>query len=249
MAAALIELSEVLRSKIDKDKITTSESLLIGNCMAKSVKNFFIGAVASSAVVYRATRRLGRWYSFYLSAGSGLLIGRMVIDRSANACLEQILSIEGSRMQRELANIILWKHRESPSRMQMVLKYFHPEVVFTDQKPDKPFIRWRARNVYEDETPSQRTEDNGDCSDDVDAKALSPSQSKSKLDPANTFHSNLGEDLLTDPLDCIVFGNQESSEEIRHADGANIRRSQRRARRTARRHHRDHETYSHSTKG
>ncbi|PKU77428.1 hypothetical protein MA16_Dca023356 [Dendrobium catenatum] len=229
----------------------------------------------------------------------------------------------------QLHDSILWKHRESPSRMQMVLKYFYPEVVFTDQKPDTPLIRWRARNVYEDETTSQRIEDNGDCSDDVDAKALSPGQSKqcpffgvnlavllprapqpalpddeakalclcspqstlkqnfsfdfissralepkrkwtsqaracsfgelelefewlfggSKLGPVNTFHGNLGEDLLTDPLDCIVFGNQESSEEIHHADGAKIRRSQRRAQRTGRRHHRDHETYSHSTKG
>ncbi|XP_020591730.1 uncharacterized protein LOC110032433 isoform X3 [Phalaenopsis equestris] len=250
MTAVLLELSEVLRSKTDEDKITNSERMLIGNCMVKSVKNCLIGAFVSSAVVYSATRRLGRWYRFYLSAGSAMLIGRLLIDRSANSCLEHILSIEGSRMQRELANIILWKHRESPSRMQLVHKYFYPEVVFTDLKPDEPLIRLRARNAYEDQTASGRTEDNDGSCDDVDAKTQSTSQSKRNPSNANTSQSNPGEDLLADPLEFIIFGNQEPSEQIR-ADGAENPRSRRRAHRTARRHHRDHhtETHSHSTEG
>ncbi|XP_020591729.1 uncharacterized protein LOC110032433 isoform X2 [Phalaenopsis equestris] len=255
MTAVLLELSEVLRSKTDEDKITNSERMLIGNCMVKSVKNCLIGAFVSSAVVYSATRRLGRWYRFYLSAA--MLIGRLLIDRSANSCLEHILSIEEIHccpyfacFNMQFHDSILWKHRESPSRMQLVHKYFYPEVVFTDLKPDEPLIRLRARNAYEDQTASGRTEDNDGSCDDVDAKTQSTSQSKRNPSNANTSQSNPGEDLLADPLEFIIFGNQEPSEQIR-ADGAENPRSRRRAHRTARRHHRDHhtETHSHSTEG
>ncbi|KAK8938197.1 hypothetical protein KSP40_PGU018958 [Platanthera guangdongensis] len=55
MADALLLLSEALRSKTGEDKMTPSERQLIYNCLAKMTKNFFVGAAASSALVYRET--------------------------------------------------------------------------------------------------------------------------------------------------------------------------------------------------
>ncbi|KAG0492718.1 hypothetical protein HPP92_005853 [Vanilla planifolia] len=231
MAAPLLDLSEVLRSRTDKDKVTTSESTLISGCMVKAVKKFFTGAILSSALVYSATSRLGGWYRFYLSAGSAMVAGRLMLDRSANACLEQILGMEGSRMQRELANIILKKYRGSPSRMQLVYKHFYPERVFGETDLDKPFLRWRIRNGYVDGNASRRREDHCDSGD-----LLADETTSSEQSVGNVGADLLG-DFLVDPLDCIL-GDLRQDEGFRHADAEEVPRRRPHRHRAARRHRR-----------
>ncbi|KAK8933823.1 hypothetical protein KSP39_PZI015395 [Platanthera zijinensis] len=235
MADALLLLSEALRSKTGEDKMTPSERQLIYNCLAKMTKNFFVGAAVSSALVYRATRRFGHWHSIFLSAGPALFVGNLVFNRSGNACLDQILNIEGSRMQRELADIILRNFWKNPSRMRLVQKHFYPEFVFTDLSPDKALVKLRARNIYLDGTASERIEDHSINEDDDNAETQSFGESTSNLDAVNTFQNDLDGDFLADPLDCI-FGIQQQSQDICHSGGAETTRIVRHAHKRGRRH-------------
>lgn len=235
MADALLLLSEALRSKTDEDKMTSSEKQLVYNCLSKMTKNFFVGAAVSSALVYKATRRFGHWQSIFLSTGPGLFVGNLVFNWSGNACLDQILSIEGSRMQRELADIVLKNFWKNPSRMRLVQKHFYPEFVFTDLTPDKALVRLRARNIYLDGTASELIEGHSAFEDDDNVETQSFGESKSNLDAVNTSQSNLGGDFLADPLDC-VFGIQQLGEDIRHSGGTETTTTVRHAHKRGRRH-------------
>ncbi|XP_010917756.1 uncharacterized protein [Elaeis guineensis] len=212
MGDVLVELEDVLRSKPNKEKITAGEELVLQTCKARAIRNFTLGACFSSAVVW---------------TGSAMLTGMWRFDRSLNSCLDQILGFEGSRMQRELANIILTKHRDNLSRVQLVKKHFYPEQVFNDLNPDKPFLRWRSRNFYVDNSAVQKTEGPEDSSylDKLDTQ------------PRHSTRS-LGGDMTADPLDC-VFGYPDSDMEFAHSDDMRTHpRRQMRSHRRAHRHRR-----------
>ncbi|XP_008804949.2 uncharacterized protein LOC103718080 [Phoenix dactylifera] len=226
MGDVLAELEDVLRSKPTEEKITAGEELVLQTCKSRAIRDFTLGAGFSSAVVWTATRRLTHGQRFNISVGSAMLTGMWRFDRSLNSCLDQILGLEGSRMQRELTNIILTKHRDNVSRVQLVGKHFYPEQVFNDLNPDKPFLRWRSRNLYMDNTAVQKIEGPEDSS----------YHDKPDIQPRYSTRS-LGGDMLADPLDCI-FGYPESNVEITHSDemGTYPRRRLRSLKRAHRRH-------------
>ncbi|XP_072977691.1 uncharacterized protein [Typha angustifolia] len=206
MGDVLGELEEILRSKPNKDKITSGEEMILQSCKAKAIRDFTVVACASSAIVWSATRRLTHAQRFNFAVGSAMIGGMWKFGNSLDACVDQILGIEGSRMQRELANLILTKHSNNKSKVQLVSKHFYPEQVFSDLNPDKPFLRWRSRHLYIDNASLQRTEDieHGGYHDKPD------------IQPKQTARAPVG-DMVADPLDCI-FGLPESSKEINQSN-------------------------------
>ncbi|XP_064995730.1 uncharacterized protein LOC135631777 [Musa acuminata AAA Group] len=243
MRTVLVELEEVLRSKSEREKITPSEELVLQTCKSKSIRDFTVGFLVSSAAVwtgknmkyvarlYRrwreiSTRRLTRALRFNLSLGSGTFLGMWGFDRSLSSCIDRMMQLEGSRIQRELANIILAKHANEASSVKLVSKHFFPEQVFSDLNPDESIFRWRLRNLYIDSTASQgtqRIEDGGDHD-------IQPNQS--------TFQSSHVGDMTAYPLDC-VFGYPDGNSEMMQSDDSGVPPRRRlRAHRKANRRHR-----------
>nr|DAD19576.1 TPA_asm: hypothetical protein HUJ06_021039 [Nelumbo nucifera] len=148
MGDALLELEQVLRSS--KHKLTDEEVNVLRVCRGKASRDFTITACISSGVVWTVTQRLRYALRINLSAGAAILSGLWRFDRSLDSCLDHILALQGSRMQKELANIILTKYQDNPWRMQLINKHFFPEKVFDDSDVDKPISRWRHRNFFGD---------------------------------------------------------------------------------------------------
>uniref|UniRef100_A0A6V7QSR1 Uncharacterized protein n=1 Tax=Ananas comosus var. bracteatus TaxID=296719 RepID=A0A6V7QSR1_ANACO len=228
MGEVLAELEEVLRSKPSKDRVSAWEEAVLQSCKARAIRDFTVGACVSSAIVWSACRRLTHGQRFNISVGSAIIGGMWKFDRSLNACVEQILGLEGSRIQKELASLILTKHSDNTSKVQLVSKHFYPEQVFNDLNPDKPFIRWRSRNAYVDNSSlQQRSEDNED-SNSYDGRDR-------QLKQIN--RSAVG-DMIADPLECI-FGYPESGMEANQDDNkGTLHKRQLRARKRAHRRYR-----------
>ncbi|XP_064999483.1 uncharacterized protein LOC135633666 isoform X2 [Musa acuminata AAA Group] len=211
MRTVLVELEEVLRSKSEREKITPSEELVLQTCKSKSIRDFTVGFLVSSAAVW---------------TGSGTFLGMWGFDRSLSSCIDRMMQLEGSRIQRELANIILAKHANEASSVKLVSKHFFPEQVFSDLNPDESIFRWRLRNLYIDSTASQgtqRIEDGGDHD-------IQPNQS--------TFQGSHVGDMTAYPLDC-VFGYPDGNSEMMQSDDTGVPPRRRlRAHRKANRRHR-----------
>ncbi|KAF8392371.1 hypothetical protein HHK36_022713 [Tetracentron sinense] len=192
MGEVLFQLERTLRSR--QDKLTREEEAVLHTCKANAVREFTISACVASAVVW---------------TGAAALSGIWRFDKSLDSCLDHILALEGSRMQKELANLILTKHRDDPWKMHLINKHFYTEKVFDDSSLDQPLSRWRHRNVFSDNVSrSQRTHNGETCSEKTD---LEPKQ----------FSMNPGVDVIADPLEC-VFGYLGTGEEIHHPDTTGV---------------------------
>ncbi|RRT64725.1 hypothetical protein B296_00006997, partial [Ensete ventricosum] len=138
--------------RILQEKITPSEELVLQTCKSKSIRDFTVGFLASSAAVWTGT-----------SNSVGLIQGYNQ---------ETYTSAEVQLVPRILA-----KHATEVSCVKLVSKHFFPEQVFSDLNPDEPIFRWRLRNIYIDSTVSQgtneRIEDGGNC----DKYDIDPNQS------------------------------------------------------------------------
>lgn len=224
MGEALAELEQILRSS--KDKLTREEEIILQACKAKAVRDFTLGAGVASIVTWAATRKLSYGYRINCSGGAAVLTGFWRFGRSLNSCVDQILALEGTRMQRLLAHLILTKHQNDEGRMQLVNRHFYVESVFDDSNPDQLLARWRHRNFFGDNAAQRTNDENYD--------------NKPELEPKQ-FTSSPAEDLIADPLDCIL-GHAGYVDEIPHADSAITTpgrriRNHRRAHRRHRAHH------------
>ncbi|OVA15500.1 hypothetical protein BVC80_9035g14 [Macleaya cordata] len=223
--------------QMQKYKLTPAEEDIIQTCKARAIRDFTLTAFVTSGVVWTATRRLGYGYRINLCGGAGIFSGMWLFDRSLNSCLDNILSLEGSRMQSELAKILLTKHRDNPWTMKIIKKHFYPEKVFDDSSLDKPISRWRFRNYYGDSAAeSQRSNDSEtyDTNTDLEPKQFTdPSPMQSLLQMSSSA------EVTADPFDC-VFGYPEAREEIRHPDTTEV--SPKRRIRSHKRTHRQHRT-------
>ncbi|KAL8486422.1 hypothetical protein ACS0TY_023203 [Phlomoides rotata] len=147
MADAIFDLEHVLRSK--PEQATLQELSIIRAWKAQAKAAFYLGLSGGSAVAWLATRRLTKVSSplrLALTSGAGAVCGVWLCARSLGSSVEGILSLEGSRIQREMANIMLSKHHDNPWVQRLVSKHFYPEEVYVDSSTDKPVFRWRYRN-------------------------------------------------------------------------------------------------------
>ncbi|KAG6466624.1 uncharacterized protein LOC122036427 isoform X1 [Zingiber officinale] len=247
----LLELEKTLRSKSNGEKITPREELVLDACKSKSIRDFTVGFCASSAAVWAASRRLQQAQRFNLSISSAIFCGMWRFNNSLNVCVDQLLALEGSRIQRELANVILTKHANSPEKVKLVRKHYYPEQVFSDLNPDKTTFRWRLRNVYMDGT-SHRT-DSVEDNDNHDKQDLQPDQFSYQGAPGgdmivDRYQGAPVGDMIVDPLD-FIFGYPESNKEIKQSDNTVVpsKRRLRAYKRWLRRHQAHHESTDSNT--
>ncbi|PQQ11101.1 uncharacterized protein Pyn_08342 [Prunus yedoensis var. nudiflora] len=228
MGEVLFELEQHFRSK--QVNLTPEERTLLLTCKSKALREFTFGSLAAATVAWTASSKLNKLIRINLSGGAAALFGLWRISRSLDSCVNHILSQDGSRMQAELANIMVRKYQNDPSRMRLISKQFYSEKVFDDATSDQPTIRWRYRNYFSDNiTHGRETNDSDSYSNsqgDSDKGSHGNPHNTSGSDSRHTKNvsdkkwvkfdpkqvpTNSGVDAMVDPLDC-VFGNTTSEE-------------------------------------
>ncbi|OWM74284.1 hypothetical protein CDL15_Pgr008598 [Punica granatum] len=235
MGDALVDLEQVLVSKQD---LTRAEANIMLACKARAIKDFTVGACVGSGVVW---------------AGAAVFLGLWKFGKSLDSSVDNILALEGSRMQRELASIIVKKYQDNPRKMHLISKHFYSEEVFDDSTPDKPKLRWRYRNFFSDNVAHGQSTSETDTKNVSDQPYHSRShwnpQNKPQINSSNSPNShgteetklevrrspiNAGVDMMGDPL-VYVFGESTTKEEI-HLPTTSAASSKAQASRSRRRH-------------
>ncbi|XVF84693.1 hypothetical protein PTKIN_Ptkin17bG0058400 [Pterospermum kingtungense] len=239
MAEALLELENNLRSI--KEPLTQQEENFFVRYRAKALNQFTAGVFAGGGLVWAATWKLHRLLRLTFSGGAATILGFAGLGRSIDSSVDHVLALDGTRMQRELANIIVKKYPKDPWMMQLISKHFYLEEVF-DDSTSEPMLRWRYQNFFGDYNVNQ------DLGTPDDSQDVSHNATSSNLDSKKAGLSSeripvsFGSDLMVDPLDC-VFGYTATSDEIHHSttpgvSGKSQSRAHKRAHRRRRlRHH------------
>ncbi|MQM05378.1 hypothetical protein Taro_038181 [Colocasia esculenta] len=178
--------------------------------------------------------------------GAALVLGGWTFDRSLNFSVGRILVAHGTRMQKELAKInstehlmlhgsVMTKSLQNPS--SPISKIFYAEHVYDDTTRDKPLIRWRARNLYEDNVTV------ADSLKDSSSSKNLPSGSEPKEHTWKTSGDTIAglSELIADPLDCVLGYSEAGGGETPQSAGVVSRRELRAHRRRRRRHQMRHE--------
>ncbi|KAB2625424.1 hypothetical protein D8674_017084 [Pyrus ussuriensis x Pyrus communis] len=223
MGEALFELGQHLRYK--QVKLTPEEIKLLFTCKSKAVREFTFGGLAAATVAWTASKKLNKFVRLNLSGGAAAIFGLWIFSRSLNSCVDHILSQDGSRLQAELATIMVKKYQNDPSMMRLISKQFYSEKVFDDANSDQPTLRWRYRNYFSDNITHGRRTDYSNPQGDSEQASHGDHQSASDSDSRNIQNDsdkkrfapkqvpmNSNVDSMVDPFDC-VFGNT-SGEEI-----------------------------------
>ncbi|XP_024463316.2 uncharacterized protein LOC7473412 isoform X1 [Populus trichocarpa] len=221
------------------EALTLEEANILQTCKSKAVRHFTAGVITGAAVAWAATWKLSRFAQANISGGAAALFGFWRFNKSLDTCVDHILAMDGSRLQKELANIMANKYQDDPWSMHRLNKHFYSENVFVDSNSDRPIIRRRNRNFFVDDVAyGQRTHDSDSHNVshvDSDVKRADVESKKVPMKP--------GADVMEDPLECI-FGFMASVEEIHHpvASGKPARvlnRSQKRSHHRRRMRHRE----------
>ncbi|KAL5098618.1 hypothetical protein RYX36_002945 [Vicia faba] len=232
MGEALFDLEQLLISK--KEKLTPQEEGILLSCKGKAVRNFTASSLLGGAAVWAATGKLRKAFRVNLSAGAGAFCGLWIFSRSLYSCADHILTLDGSILQKELANIMVTKYQNDPSLMKLISKHFYSERIYDDSTSNTPKLRWRYRNFFSDNAINgKRTHDHGsyNTSDDSHNDSCDKSQgysnslkkSQGKFENitdsqrttrgTNQNFVNPGSDIMSevDPLDCL-FGDVPAEE-------------------------------------
>ncbi|WVZ09447.1 hypothetical protein V8G54_013977 [Vigna mungo] len=257
------DLEKVIISK--KENLTPREANILLSWKTRFLSDFTASALAGGAAAWTATRNLGKAQAFqvnlpgtpfslskairaYLSVGAGTICGHWLGNRILYSRADLILAMDGSTLQKELANIMVTKYQNDPSVMRLISKHFYLERIFDDSS-NNPKLRWRYRNFFSEAVHGRRTrdQDSYDKSEDHSRKdsndksqGKSENVTNSKKPNHETKHTFINSAPDTpwesDPLDC-VFGYSHPLEETIHSDSANKQpsRTQNRAHRRSRR--------------
>ncbi|KAL3634531.1 hypothetical protein CASFOL_021585 [Castilleja foliolosa] len=205
----LPELEKVLRSsKRANVPLTLQESKVLMACREQSLRDFYVVLCGSVGNFARSTRRLLRSSDRgNLALGVGAACSFWTRLRSDKSSVQHILSLEGSRIQKELINILMKKYQHMPWVMQLLSKQFYSEEVYDDSSVDRPTFRWRYRNFSGEPFNHYQSIYYGDepDSNENDTKKVT-------LEP-NQVHMKVSGDAPDDPFD-LVFGFSESAENV-----------------------------------
>ncbi|XP_073267174.1 uncharacterized protein [Populus alba] len=142
------------------EALTLEEANILQTCKSKAVRQFTGGVITGATVAWAATWKLSRFAQANISGGAAALFGFWRFNQSLDTCVDHILAMDGSRLQKELANIMANKYRDDPWSMHRLNKHFYSENVFVDSNSDRPIIRLRNRNFFVDDAAyGQRTHD------------------------------------------------------------------------------------------
>ncbi|OMO80761.1 hypothetical protein CCACVL1_12774 [Corchorus capsularis] len=234
MSSVLFDLEETLRAKKD---LTLEEEAIMEKWKSKAVGSFFEGVLAGSAIGALATVpwKLHKLLWWTMTSGAVTIFAFRRFRSSIHSSLDDILASDRTRMQRELANIIVKKYRHEPLLMQLISKNFYSEEVYDDSSSELQ-IRCRYRNFFSDISYDQET-DNDSQNDSHKAAASSDSHKKfdsKRIDSSSKqIPVDSGVDLMEDPLD-FIFGHTATTEENHHSTTSSVpsraqRRTQKRA--------------------
>ncbi|KAG5219249.1 Mitochondrial intermediate peptidase [Salix suchowensis] len=98
MGEALFDLEQLLKSQ--KEALTLEEANILQTCKFKAVRQFTAGVITGAT-----TWKLSRFAQANISGGNAI----KALDDclfSFDTCVDHILAMDGSRLQKELANII-----------------------------------------------------------------------------------------------------------------------------------------------
>ncbi|XP_057783461.1 uncharacterized protein LOC131001167 [Salvia miltiorrhiza] len=224
---ALLDLGPVPGSK--KGQWTPEEVNLLHSWKAPARRDFYVGGLVGSVASWLVMKRLPQKPRLLLSAGTGVVFGLTLLVRSANSSLDYMLSLHGTRVQRELVLRMLNRHQNDPRVHQRISKYFYAEVVYNDSSVDKALYRWRYRNSSGDLiTPqTQGSPETNSNENDVKMTAKETKQ----------VYASAGGNTVENPFD-LIFGLPESIEEVPDQPDAPRILSRRQTRREKRLHHR-----------
>ncbi|KAG6757459.1 hypothetical protein POTOM_037771 [Populus tomentosa] len=158
MGEALFDLEQVLRSQ--KETLTHQEMNILQSCKSKAVRQFTFGVLTGATVAWAATWKLSRFARANISGGAAIFFGFWRFGKSLDSGVDHILAMDGSRMQKELANIMVNKYRDDPWTMQHLNRRFYSEKVFDDSNLHRPMLSLQYRNSFGDNVAyGQRTHD------------------------------------------------------------------------------------------
>ncbi|KAL9410621.1 hypothetical protein AB3S75_044404 [Citrus x aurantiifolia] len=187
MGEVLFELEQVLRTK--QERLTSGEANILLTSKSRALRDFTAGFLIGSGITWLATWKLNKFLRVNISGGAAVVFGLWRFGRSIESSVDQILAANGSRLQKELANIMVNKYRDNPWGMQLMTKHFYSEKVYDDSALDQPKLRWRYKNYFSDNVPqSQRTHESdsqGESHSDSDTEAYNEAHSHLKNDPGS----------------------------------------------------------------
>ncbi|KAJ6981723.1 hypothetical protein NC653_024965 [Populus alba x Populus x berolinensis] len=158
MGEALFDLEQVLRSQ--KETLTHQEMNILQSCKSKAVRQFTFGVLTGATVAWAATWKLSWFARANISGGAAIFFGFWRFGKSLDSGVDHILAMDGSRMQKELANIMVNKYRDDPWTMQHLNRRFYSEKVFDDSNLHMPILSLQYRNSFGDNVAyGQRTHD------------------------------------------------------------------------------------------
>ncbi|KAM7488586.1 hypothetical protein LguiB_026070 [Lonicera macranthoides] len=220
MGEALFELEQILRSKHHREKLTSQEANVLMTCKGRAIREFTIGAGVGGCISW---------------LGTAIFSGLWRFGQSLDSCIERILGMEGTRIQKELATIMLKKYRDDPMTIKLVSKHFYSERVYDESSSDQPKLRWRYRNASGDNIAHSGSTKESDTYGEQQT-----SSEKTNLEPKQVpirSSGGGGDDASSNPFDCI-FGSPLQIEEIRRpgSSGTPPKKHSRSRKRSHRRH-------------
>ncbi|XP_022631356.1 uncharacterized protein LOC106776450 isoform X2 [Vigna radiata var. radiata] len=170
---AMLDLKRVL--EFEKENLTPAENNILNSLDRESVKDFIVYTLAGCTAACIATRNISKAKIFqvnlpgitmnfgipfrvYVSSVAGLSSGLTLAQRSFYPSADQVLTLDGSVLQKELTNIMMTKYQNDPSVMQLLSKHFYLERVFADSS-NNPKLIWRDRNFFSEAVRGHRTHD------------------------------------------------------------------------------------------
>lgn len=238
MGSALVDLGRLLLSKKEQEQMTLQESNLLLSWRTQTLRSSMIGFAGASTVTMLVTpRRLNILVRGGLSLGASIVCALSNFGRSLESCTDHFLSLEGSRMQTVLADIMLKKYSDDPWVLRRLSKHFYLEEVYEDSSADKPKCRWHSRYFYGDSASRFQDTSYNDMKTDSSKKDVEKTNVESE-----EVYVNTAADAWENPFD-FVFGFPRSAENIPSpkTSSASSGRSGLRERRARRRHRRHHQ--------
>ncbi|EOA36167.1 hypothetical protein CARUB_v10010009mg [Capsella rubella] len=224
---ALNELYYVLATKPEQEKITPEEQTTILSCHLKGLWTAGFASGVGGGLTWQVTKKLKAprgLERLALAAGVASVSLLVAWDRASSKTavtyLDRILSQDGTRMQKELVNVLVKSNRGESWRWQLMSKHFYPEAVYGDEG-DKPQMRWRRRTTFTELASSYddvnviKSQKNHNGLPKPSHRNISNGSDASKTKPIhqNSLGNPNGQMVEEDALD-IIFGGSEPSESI-----------------------------------
>ncbi|KAK1295805.1 hypothetical protein QJS10_CPB15g02051 [Acorus calamus] len=145
-----------------RTRLSEEEKKAIIACRKKAREDSIVGTWIGYGIAFPflVTKHVPPLTKAGIFLAAGLLGSKLTLKKSLNASVEHLLSLEGSNLQPIVASMILANHQKNARRMKLVDRFFYPEPVFGDMRPDEPILRWRPRSTFVERVFEETRTDN-----------------------------------------------------------------------------------------